>query len=165
MAPVLADHPELHVATKAGFLTAQAACAAGVIPAAQVRHSIAAEFVRWQTARSRTELGRQRLDAVFLHNPERHRRGDRRHLAGALRAAFAVLEEAAHAKEIAAYGVATWNGFTQNAFTVPLLDQLAREAAGNQRTPAARPAVARQPDHGHSPRRSHERSRADTASG
>ncbi|MEV6946772.1 aldo/keto reductase [Streptomyces sp. NPDC051172] len=132
LAPALADHPQLHIATKAGFLTeaaAHAACTAGVIPTAEVRHSMAPGFVRWQTARSRTELGRDRLDAVFLHNPE-HSQGDRHDLAGQLRAAFAVLEEAAYAQEVAAYGVATWNGFTQDAFTVPLLDRLAREAAG-----------------------------------
>ncbi|MEU2956402.1 aldo/keto reductase [Streptomyces xanthochromogenes] len=133
LAPVLADHPRLHVATKAGFLTsacARAARAAGAIPTAEVRHSIAAEFVRWQTARSRTELGRNRLDAMLLHNPE-HRRQDQQDLARQMRAAFAVLEEAASAAEVAAYGVATWNGFTHNAFTVPQLDRLAREAAGS----------------------------------
>ncbi|MFD6548533.1 aldo/keto reductase [Streptomyces sp. NPDC058398] len=133
LAPVLADHPQLQVATKAGFLTAasaRAACTAGVLPTPAIQHSIAPKFVRWQTARSRTDLGRNRLDAVFLHNPE-HRQNDRQDLDRELRAAFAVLEEAAHTAQTTAYGVATWNGFTQNAFTVPRLDQLAREAAGS----------------------------------
>jgi aryl-alcohol dehydrogenase-like predicted oxidoreductase len=131
---VLKDHPELHVATKAGFLTpaaARAAHAAGVVPTAMIRHSIAPSFVRWQTGRSRTELGRDRLDAVFLHNPEHAYAGDRGALADELRAAFVALEEAVHAGHVAAYGVATWSGFTEGAFTVPLLDRLAREAAGS----------------------------------
>ncbi|MET8954377.1 hypothetical protein ACWEO4_43460 [Streptomyces sp. NPDC004393] len=41
-----------------------------------------------------------------------------------------VLQEAACAGQLAAYGVATWSGFTEDAFTVPQLDRLAAEAAG-----------------------------------
>ncbi|GAA4887278.1 aldo/keto reductase [Streptomyces coeruleoprunus] len=132
LAPALADHPQLRVATKAGFLTpaaARAAHAADVIETPEVRHSIDAGFVRWQTERSRTELGRYQVDAVFLHNPEDGHRGDHDTLANRLRAAFTVLEEEVREGHLAAYGVATWSGFTDGAFTVPLLDRLATEAA------------------------------------
>ncbi|WP_328436242.1 aldo/keto reductase [Streptomyces sp. NBC_00444] len=90
LAPVLADHPGLSVATKAGFLTpaaARAAHAAGVIDTPADRHSIAPACVRWQTDRSRTELGRPRLDAVFLHNPEHSHQNHSEPLADRLRAA------------------------------------------------------------------------------
>ncbi|MFD5818361.1 hypothetical protein [Streptomyces sp. NPDC127038] len=87
--------------------------------------------MRWQTTRSCTELGRERLDAVFVHNPEHHR-GDRQMLTDVLRDSFAVLEQAAHAGEVTAYGVATWSGFSDGLFTVALLDQLACEAAGSR---------------------------------
>jgi hypothetical protein len=49
-----------------------------------------------------------------------------------LRAAFAVLEEAVQAGHLAAYDVATRAGFADDAFTVPLLDRLATEAAGGR---------------------------------
>ncbi|MGK5627161.1 aldo/keto reductase [Streptomyces sp. URMC 123] len=134
LAPALADHLHLRVATKAGFLTpatARAAHAAGVVNTPLTRHSITDRFLRWQTERSRTELGRDRLDAVFVHNPE-YDRGDHHELADRLRTAFAVLEEQACSGRLAAYGVATWSGFTEGAFTVPVLDRLATEAAGTR---------------------------------
>ncbi|MFE4621772.1 aldo-keto reductase family protein [Streptomyces mirabilis] len=101
--------------------TARAAHAVGVVGTPAVRHSIAPEYVRWQTDRSRAELGRPRLDAVFLHNPEHGHQDHCQPLADRLRAAFAVLEEDAHAGQLAAYGVATWSGFTGNALTVARL--------------------------------------------
>ncbi|WP_405969044.1 aldo/keto reductase [Streptomyces sp. NBC_00988] len=136
LAPVLAGHPDTGIATKTGFLTASTAAeahAAGVVDDPGVRHSLDPRYVRWQTDRSRSELGRLRLDAVFLHNPEHHQQpGNGAELADRLRAAFAVLEEEeeAHAGRLASCGVATWEGFADGVFTVPLLDRLAAEAAG-----------------------------------
>ncbi|MFF3242492.1 hypothetical protein ACFYWY_01885 [Streptomyces sp. NPDC002870] len=72
---------------------------------AGIGHSIAAPYVRWQLERNRAELGRHRLDTVFLHNPERTTRPDQ--LYDQLRAAFAVLEEAAAAGHLTTYGIAT----------------------------------------------------------
>jgi hypothetical protein len=135
LAPALRAHPQLRVATKAGFLTletARAALEARVIdpPAAQARHSLAAAYVHWQTERARAELGRDRLDTVFVHNPERA--PDPRRLHGQLRDAFVVLEEQAASGRIGTYGVATWTGFKDALFTVTDLDRIAREAAGTQ---------------------------------
>ncbi|MGW7530337.1 aldo/keto reductase [Streptomyces sp. NPDC054783] len=64
--------------------------------------------MRWQIARNREQLGRDRLDLVLLHNPERAHPGDRPALHHAIRDAFAVLEEAVAAGNVAGYGVATW---------------------------------------------------------
>ena len=133
IAPVLLDHPELHVASKVGFVdpaTARTAEAAEIIDAKQAaaRHSIGAPYVRWQAKHNRDALGR--LDLLFLHNPEATVWPA--HLFRDMRAAFAVLEEQVHAGVIGAYGVATWSGFREDAFTVPVLDQLATEAAGTR---------------------------------
>lgn len=133
LAPVLADHPELQVSTKVGFPApgAAAAVAAGVLPPEDAKrgHSLAAGYVRWQVERNRAALGRACLDTVFLHNPEHT--GDPAVLPVVLREAFAVLEEAAAAGHLSAYGVATWSGFTEGLLTVGELDRLATEAAGS----------------------------------
>ncbi|MFA7764944.1 aldo/keto reductase [Streptomyces sp. NRRL S-448] len=91
-------------------------------------HSLAPEFLRWQTDRSMDVLGR--ADIVFVHNPE-HAHVDREELHERLREAFAVLEEFADAGRIGGYGVAAWSAFTSGAFTVTELLGLAREAAGS----------------------------------
>ncbi|MEV6654957.1 aldo/keto reductase [Streptomyces sp. NPDC051219] len=133
LAPVLQATPQLRVATKTGFLTPQTgreALAAGVItdPEANLGHSLNPSFVRWQIDRSLAELGRDRLDVVFVHNPERVREPGG--LAQHLRGAFEALEVEAWAGRIGSYGVATWNGFSKGWFNVASLDRIATEAAG-----------------------------------
>ncbi|MEU7205526.1 aldo/keto reductase [Streptomyces sp. NPDC045470] len=133
LAPALAAHPTVPVATKVGFLNAVALSlgrAAGVVPAPDVAagHSLAASYVRWQAEQNRAALGRGRLAALFLHNPERTCRPDRLH--EQLREAFTVLEELAATGAVQTYGVATWNGFDTGVFTIADLDRLATEAAG-----------------------------------
>lgn len=131
--PVLAEHPGVKVATKTGFLTreeGQAAKDAGILSDEEIAsgHSLTPDFVRWQTARTLTQLGR--ADVVFVHNPERAG-ADREDVHAALRGAFTALEEYAHRGRIGGYGVTTWSGFDSGAFTVPELLALAREAAGS----------------------------------
>ncbi|WP_435191246.1 aldo/keto reductase [Streptomyces sp. bgisy126] len=129
LAPVLAAHPRLKVATKTGYLTpttARDAAAAGLPLTHSARHSLHPALVRRQIEQARTELGRDRLDAVFVHNPE-HLPPDQ--LPAALHQAFAVLEEHAAAGHLSGYGVATWNGFTDGRFTVASLDRIAHVAA------------------------------------
>ncbi|MEY9948393.1 aldo/keto reductase [Kitasatospora sp. GAS1066B] len=116
LATALAEHPAVRVATKTGFDP-------------QGHHSLAPAFVRSQTEQSLAELGR--ADLVFVHNPERSSH-DRQQLHQNLLAAFAVLEDFAHAGRIGGYGVATWSGFTSQAFTVAELIALAGDAAGSQ---------------------------------
>ncbi|MGA4980150.1 aldo/keto reductase [Streptomyces cinereoruber] len=130
LAPVLAAHPGLPVATKTGYLTpaaAREAATAGLPLTPGTRHSLHPALVRRQVEQARAELGRDRLDAVFVHNPE-HLPPDR--LPAALHEAFAVLEDLTAAGHLTAYGVATWSGFADSRFTVTGLDRIARTAAG-----------------------------------
>jgi aryl-alcohol dehydrogenase-like predicted oxidoreductase len=131
--PVLADHPAVRVSTKTGYFAlrqGREAVAAGFLDEHQAAagHCLDPAFVRWQTSRSLGELGR--ADVVFVHNPERLGGGSGLHKA--LRDAFTVLEEFAHAGLIGGYGVATWQGFADGVFTVPELLGLAVEAAGSR---------------------------------
>ncbi|MFF1959357.1 aldo/keto reductase [Streptomyces sp. NPDC058220] len=141
LAPVLADHPGLRVSTKAGFLTratARTARASGVIDRgdAEAGHSLTGRYVRWQVKRNRAELGRTRLDTVFLHNPECSTHPDQLH--DQLRTAFSALEEEVAEGHLTSYGVATWNGFSEDAFTVPALDRLATERPAHASIASAR---------------------------
>jgi aryl-alcohol dehydrogenase-like predicted oxidoreductase len=138
LAGVLAANPVMRVSTKVGYFTAATGGAAvntGVLTAAEATtgHSLAPDYVRWQTRRNRMELRREHLDVVLLHNPERAHQGERSSLYRAIRDAFVVLEEEAAAGHIGGYGVATWHGFEEGAFSVPLLLALACEAAGGGR--------------------------------
>ncbi|MEV5989356.1 aldo/keto reductase [Streptomyces sp. NPDC052051] len=137
LAPALAAHSSLRIATKAGYSTAATgadAVHAGVLTEDQAAagHSLAADYVRWQTSRNRAQLGRDRLDLVLLHNPERAHSGDRAALHRAMRDAFVALEAEAAAGNVAGYGVATWAGLEEEAFTVGQLLALAAEAAGGR---------------------------------
>lgn len=130
LAPSLIEHP-LRVSTKVGFLTAQTAkdaVADGALhrDVAETGHCLSPAFVHWQCARNRVELGRDSLDMVFAHNPERHRSPYR-----VLRDTFAALEEEVAASTLSAYGVATWDGFDTGTLSVPELDRIATEAAGS----------------------------------
>lgn len=131
--PALRTYPTVRVATKTGFFTGKqghAAQAEKVLSREEATrgHSLAPHFVRWQTERSLAVLGR--ADIVFVHNPEHHGH-DRAALHGRMREAFAALEEYTQAGRIGGYGVATWSGLTSEAFTVPELLTLARQAAGS----------------------------------
>ncbi|AYV30767.1 Aldo/keto reductase family protein [Streptomyces sp. ADI95-16] len=133
--PVLGEYPSVRVATKTGFFTEEqgrTALAEGTLTREETasRHSLEPGFVRWQTERSLTTLGR--VDLMFVHNPEHHSHGlDHAALHWRVREAFTALEEFAHAGRIGGYGVATWTGLTSEAFTVPELLALARQAAGS----------------------------------
>ncbi|MFI0914208.1 aldo/keto reductase [Streptomyces abikoensis] len=138
LARVLAAHPKIGTSSKAGFFTrasAEIAAREGALDAARAAgagHCLEPGFVRWQAARSRAELGRDRLDALLLHNPERVGHRDRAALHAVLRDAFTALEEEVAAGHLTGYGVATWSCFDDGAFTVPELLALARQAAGGR---------------------------------
>ncbi|MGF0177196.1 aldo/keto reductase [Streptomyces sp. Marseille-Q5077] len=102
-------HPALRVSPKGGYFTAATgagAVNAGVLTENQVPagHSLAPDYVRWQIARNREQLGRDRLDLVLLHNLERAHPGDRPALHRAMRDAFVVLEEKVAAGRVAGKG-------------------------------------------------------------
>lgn len=127
LAPVLAGNPDVKVSTKVGFFhrpDTQGAVDDQAMPAEdlQAGHCIRPRYLRWQIERSLSELGRDRIDTLFLHNPERT-------TAGAVFAAFVELEELATAGHIAGYGIATWDGFSSGKFTIPDLIDMAHKAA------------------------------------
>lgn len=135
IAPVLRDSPKLRISTKVGYMTAGQARVALSSQAlsnedAAHQHSIAPDYVRHQIAMSRTELGRAKLDLVYLHNPEHHNE-ERGNLHDRIRAAFIALEGEVTRNTIHGYGIATWSGFDTGAFTLADLLRLAGEAAGS----------------------------------
>ncbi|MCX4764130.1 aldo/keto reductase [Streptomyces sp. NBC_01275] len=132
LAQVLSQH-RVPVSTKVGFLTDRAikdAVTDGALTtdAAEHGHCLSTPYVHWQCSRNRTELGRDHLDLVFAHNPERTD-GDPYE---SLRDAFIALEAEATAGTLSAYGVATWDGFDTGALSILSLHQLAAEAAGTE---------------------------------
>jgi aryl-alcohol dehydrogenase-like predicted oxidoreductase len=73
-------------------------------------HSLAPRFLRYCLAKSRQNLGLRTIDVYYVHNPGQQLAGiSRDELLARLRAAFAMLEEAATRGEIGAYGCATWD--------------------------------------------------------
>lgn len=135
--PILEAHPEVGLSTKVGFVTEQAAQDAleqRVLTPWDTahEHSLDPRYIEWQVERSRRDLGRPRLDTVFLHNPERTHPGDRDELQRALRRAFLALEFQAAVGNIDGYGIATWSGFADDAFTVAELFSLAAQASGGR---------------------------------
>ena len=75
-------------------------------------HCMHPEYIEDQLERSLTNLGVETIDIYYLHNPETQlgiippdEFYDR------LKAVFSVLEKAADAGKITAYGIATWQGF------------------------------------------------------
>ena len=74
-------------------------------------HSLAPRFLRYCLAKSRQNLGVRTIDLFYLHNPEQQLGTvSAVDLRTRIRAAFALLEDAVSHGEIAAYGVATWDG-------------------------------------------------------
>ena len=75
-------------------------------------HCLAPRFIADQIDRSRRNLGVATIDLYYLHNPETQL-GEvpRPEFLQRLRAAFAELERACDEQRIAAFGLATWNGF------------------------------------------------------
>jgi aryl-alcohol dehydrogenase-like predicted oxidoreductase len=75
-------------------------------------HCLSPRFLADQIDRSRHNLGLATIDLYYLHNPETQL-GEvpRPEFVRRLRDAFSVLERACDEQRIAAYGIATWNGF------------------------------------------------------
>lgn len=142
---------EVIVCSKAGYLPFDGAypadarrwlhetyVASGLVDATDVvgGHAMAPAYLRHQLDRSRANLGLDRIDVYYLHNPESQLAAlPRREVMARIGAAFGVLEEAVAAGKIGAYGVATWNAFRvargeRDALDLAELVALATRAAG-----------------------------------
>jgi len=100
-------------------------------------HSLAPRFLRYCLAKSRQNLGLRTIDVYYVHNPGQQL-GTVSHdeLRQRLRAAFAMLEEAATRGDIGVYGCATWDSLRVppgNKAHIALEDLvgIARELAGD----------------------------------
>jgi aryl-alcohol dehydrogenase-like predicted oxidoreductase len=99
-------------------------------------HCITPRFLENQLGRSLRNLGVDCIDVYYLHNPETQLgEVSRPDFLEHVRDAFIYLESAAAAGKILFYGMATWNGFRQEArgreaMQLGELVQLARDIAG-----------------------------------
>jgi aryl-alcohol dehydrogenase-like predicted oxidoreductase len=99
-------------------------------------HSLSPRFLRYCLAKSRQNLGLRTIDIYYVHNPGQSAGAiSAQELRARLRAAFAMLEEAAERGEINVYGCATWDELRVGAdirghLELETLVQLAEEVAG-----------------------------------
>ncbi|AFY58518.1 putative oxidoreductase, aryl-alcohol dehydrogenase like protein [Rivularia sp. PCC 7116] len=102
------------------------------------RYCIHPQFIQEQLNRSLTNLGLETIDIYFIHNPERQLISmTRDKFYARLKSAFEVLEKAADAGKISAYGIATWEGFRLSPkstlhLNLTKIKNLAKEAAGTK---------------------------------
>jgi aryl-alcohol dehydrogenase-like predicted oxidoreductase len=102
----------------------------------QGSHCMTPRFLENQLGRSLRNLGVDSVDVYYLHNPETQlSEVSRPDFLERVRDAFIYLESAAAAGKILFYGMATWNGFRQEAtaresLQLGELEQLARDIAG-----------------------------------
>jgi aryl-alcohol dehydrogenase-like predicted oxidoreductase len=101
-------------------------------------HCLTPRFLENQLGRSLRNLGVDSVDVYYLHNPETQL-GEisRPNFLERIRDAFEWLESAAAAGKIQFYGMATWNGFRQqakarDAMQLAELAQIARDVAGEK---------------------------------
>ena len=100
-------------------------------------HCIAPRFLQDQISRSMANLGVDCIDVFYLHNPETQLSEiSKVQFLRRIREAFYYLESAVRTGKIQFYGVATWNGFRQDArardsMQLAELDAVAKEIAGD----------------------------------
>jgi aryl-alcohol dehydrogenase-like predicted oxidoreductase len=145
---------QLILCTKAGYLTPDAKMPAdpnqyffseyiqrGIFSAKDIvggSHCIAPRFLQDQLARSCSNMGVNCVDIFYLHNPETQL-GElsKPQFLARIREAFHYLESATATGKLQFYGVATWNGFRQDArardsMQLAELASIAKEIAGDQ---------------------------------
>jgi aryl-alcohol dehydrogenase-like predicted oxidoreductase len=148
------EREELVVCTKGGYLTPDGAMPGdpneyffqeyiqtGVFSAKDIAagsHCMTPKFLKNQIGRSLKNLGVECVDVYYLHNPETQlSEVPKEEFLNRVREAFTFLESAVEAGEIQYYGVATWNGFRQDAsardaMQLAELSQIAQEIAGGR---------------------------------
>ncbi|HKW56314.1 MAG TPA: aldo/keto reductase [Candidatus Acidoferrum sp.] len=101
-------------------------------------HCMTPRFLENQLERSLRNLGLDSIDVYYLHNPETQLTElARPDFLERVRDAFLYLESAAVAGKIQFYGLATWNGFRQDArardaMQLPALAEIAQDIAGER---------------------------------
>lgn len=145
---------ELVICTKGGYLTPDGSMPAdaneyffkeylqpGVFAANDIvagSHCMTPRFLENQLGRSLRNLGLDCIDVYYLHNPETQlTEVSRPDFLERVRDAFIYLESAAAAGRIQFYGMATWNGFRQEARAREAMQlgefvQIARDIAGEK---------------------------------
>jgi aryl-alcohol dehydrogenase-like predicted oxidoreductase len=148
------EREEIVVCTKGGYLTPDGGMPAdpneyffreyiqsGVFTAKDIAagsHCMTPKFLKNQLGRSLKNLGVECVDVYYLHNPETQlSEVSREEFLNRVREAFTFLESAVEAGEIQYYGMATWNGFRQDArvrdaMQLGELAQVAQEIAGGR---------------------------------
>jgi aryl-alcohol dehydrogenase-like predicted oxidoreductase len=143
---------EFVVCTKGGYLTPDGSMPAdpneyffreyiqpGVFSAKDIAagsHCMTPKFLKNQLGRSLKNLGVECVDIYYLHNPESQlAEVSKEDFLSRVREAFTFLESAVEAGEIQYYGMATWNGFRQDARSRDAMQlgeivQIAQEIAG-----------------------------------
>ncbi len=145
---------QLVLCTKAGYLTPDGKMPAdpnkyffdeyiqrGIFSAKDIAagsHCMAPRFLQDQILRSLANLGVNCIDVFYLHNPETQL-GEisKTQFLGRIREAFFYLESAVRTGKIQFYGVATWNGFRQDArardaMQLAEMVTIAKDIAGDQ---------------------------------
>src|SRR3984893_2178407 len=143
---------EMVLCTKGGYLTPDGSMPAdpdqyffneyiqpGVFSAKDIvagSHCMTPKFLKNQLGRSLKNLGVECVDIYYLHNPETQLSElSKEEFLDRVREAFTFLESAVQAGEIQYYGMATWNGFRQDArardaMQLGEIAQIAQEIAG-----------------------------------
>src|SRR5256885_6510196 len=148
------DRDEIVVCTKGGYLTPDGSSPAdpneyffreyiqpGVFNAKDIAagsHCMTPKFLKNQLGRSLKNLAVECVDIYYLHNPETQLSDvSKEEFLNRIREAFTFLESAVEAGEIQYYGMATWNGFRQDArardaMQLGEITQIAQEIAGGR---------------------------------
>ena len=148
------EREEIVLCTKGGYLTPDDSMPAdpneyffreyiqpGIFSAKDIAagsHCMTPKFLKNQLGRSLKNLGVECIDVYYLHNPETQlAEVSREEFLNRVREAFTFLESAVEAGEIQYYGMATWNGFRQDArareaMQLSEIVQIAQEIAGGR---------------------------------
>ena len=148
------EREEFVVCTKGGYLTPDGAMPAdpneyffreyiqpGIFSAKDIAagsHCMTPKFLKNQLGRSLKNMDIECVDVYYLHNPETQlTEVSKEDFLVRVREAFTFLESAVEAGEIQYYGMATWNGFRQDARARDAMQlgeivQIAQEIAGGR---------------------------------
>jgi aryl-alcohol dehydrogenase-like predicted oxidoreductase len=148
------EREEIVLCTKGGYLTPDSSMPAdpneyffheyiqpGVFSAKDIAagsHCMTPRFLKDQLGRSLKNLGVECVDVYYLHNPETQlTEVPKEEFLQRVHSAFTFLESAVEAGEIQYYGMATWNGFRQDArardaMQLGEITQIAQEIAGGR---------------------------------